>query len=533
MKPIQKKALAAAVVTAFGVGSAEAVFQNPNGTGQVLIYPYYTVQQVGGKSMNTLITVVNTTSRAKVAKVRFREGQASREVLDFNLYLSPNDVWTAAVVPADATTSSPGRLLSFDKSCTNPAIPATGVDFRNFAYAGAFGDGLSEGLARSREGYIEILELATLAGSVATAVTHNSLGVPNNCAAVRTANGAIPDPFENGNQSAVPTGGLSGTGTIINVAQGSDIGYNAVALADCFKAKQAPALGTESNTLAQCDARSMVAMTVADDSSANTRGNQVPLAIASTHAVGVDAVSATLMAESVVNEYILDAATGSNTDWVVTFPTRHFYHFPATLELLSAFDALEEAVTFRPFTALFTSSGLCEPITLNYFNREEAGAVAAGSDFSPQPVRAGSSICWEANVVSFRSGLAHHPSGTTSAVLGSRNITPVTVGTFENGWVEVKFTGSSDNTTTYPAYLPTDTSTTMDYLGQTSSPSGLSFAGLPVVGFMARSFANTQAGTCDVVPCNYNASFGHKFKTRLSTATNPPFGRTFFGPIID
>ena len=85
MKPVQKKALAAAVVAALGVGSAEAVYQNPNGTGQVLIYPYFTVQQVGGKSMNTLVTVVNTTTTAKVMKVRFREGKASKEVLDFNL----------------------------------------------------------------------------------------------------------------------------------------------------------------------------------------------------------------------------------------------------------------------------------------------------------------------------------------------------------------------------------------------------------------------------------------------------------------
>jgi len=271
MKSLQKKALAAAVVAACGVGSAEAVFQNPNGTGQVLIYPYFTVQQVGGKSMNTLVTVVNTTSRAKVAKVRFREGKASKEILDFLLYLSPNDVWTAAIVPADATESSGGRLLSFDKSCTNPAIPAAGVDFRNFEYKGT--DGLGDDLDRTREGYLEILELATLGTVARNAVTHNSLGVPNNCAYIRTANGAVPDATNN---LLPPTGGLSGTGTIVNVAQGSDIGYNAVALANWRNASLTPSLGTEQNNLSQGDKASLVTMTLP---LGTTNGAEVPVSV--------------------------------------------------------------------------------------------------------------------------------------------------------------------------------------------------------------------------------------------------------------
>ena len=40
---------------------------------------------------------------------------------------------------------------------------------------------------------------------------------------------------------------------------------------------------------------------------------------------GADAVSATMMHSAVINEYVLDAATRSNTDWVLTFPTKRFY----------------------------------------------------------------------------------------------------------------------------------------------------------------------------------------------------------------
>ena len=78
-------------------GLANAVDLNPDGLGQVLIYPYYTVN----KSQDTLFSVVNTTDIGKAVKVRFLEGYNSREVLDFNLFLSPHDVWTARVSQTD------------------------------------------------------------------------------------------------------------------------------------------------------------------------------------------------------------------------------------------------------------------------------------------------------------------------------------------------------------------------------------------------------------------------------------------------
>ncbi len=72
---------------------ASAVNLNPDGLGQVLLYPYYTVNA----GQHTLLSVVNTTDVGKAVKVRFLEGYDSREVLDFNLFLSPFDVWTANV----------------------------------------------------------------------------------------------------------------------------------------------------------------------------------------------------------------------------------------------------------------------------------------------------------------------------------------------------------------------------------------------------------------------------------------------------
>ena len=51
--------------------------------------------------------MVNSTSSAKSVKVRFLEGKDSREVLDFNLFLSKYDVWTAAVIPSPGVTGQP------------------------------------------------------------------------------------------------------------------------------------------------------------------------------------------------------------------------------------------------------------------------------------------------------------------------------------------------------------------------------------------------------------------------------------------
>ena len=95
MRTFNKKSLFAALagIGALGTaGTSNAVYLNPDGLGQVLIYPYYTVRSTSAGAYNSLLSVVNTTSSAKAVKVRFVEGLASAEVIDFNLFLSPKDV---------------------------------------------------------------------------------------------------------------------------------------------------------------------------------------------------------------------------------------------------------------------------------------------------------------------------------------------------------------------------------------------------------------------------------------------------------
>src|SRR5205085_1851643 len=144
----------------------------------------------------------------------------------FNLFLSPNDVWVGAIGPDTSDPASAARLFAnFETSCTYPAIPAAGVPFTNIAYTTGPDALPGTGLDRTREGYVEIFDMATLIGALATAVTHTTIGgPPPNCNVVRT------DLTGNVNLTA-PTGGLYGEATIINVTSGAAVGYKADALA--------------------------------------------------------------------------------------------------------------------------------------------------------------------------------------------------------------------------------------------------------------------------------------------------------------
>src|SRR5262245_8499832 len=119
MNPYKKSMLCGAIVAACGpiTTDVDAVQLSSDGRGQVLLYPYYTTRSdAAGNAFATLLSVVNTTPSAKAARVRFFESKNSRYVVDFNLFLSPFDVWTAAVLPD--TTSGGAKIGTLDASCT-------------------------------------------------------------------------------------------------------------------------------------------------------------------------------------------------------------------------------------------------------------------------------------------------------------------------------------------------------------------------------------------------------------------------------
>jgi hypothetical protein len=266
-----------------------------------------------------------------------------------------------------------------------------------------------------------------------------------------------------------PTGGLAGTASLLNGAAGTDFGYDPVALADFSTANIWFAAGD-----IRPDMRSALPTT-----SRVFKGGSVITTdwTGSTGNAAVNAVSAVLMHDNVINEYVLDTATLSGTDWVITMPTKRYY-VPV--------GSTTAATATAPFVRNFISTGACEVVGINYWDREEQ-TVTTTVDFSPPPPGApASSLCWESTVVTFNN----------ANVLGSSNSVNIPVN-FQNGWARISFAQ------TYSSLAAAG-----------NSPAGVhTYVGLPVTGFMVQDFVNGNVGG---VLSNYGGNFNHKFTTLIN-----------------
>ena len=464
---------------------ASAVSLSQDGMGQALIFPYYTTNASRGDAFNTYLSIVNHTAQAKALRVRFREGRASQPVLDFNLFLAPNDVWSGAVVP----NASGAQLLASDSSCTDPVFTSGASSAASLPFTtAAFTDGAGTDSERVREGFVEVLEMAELTGASATAATHNSTGLPANCALL--LGNAAPS-------LQAPAGGLSGTLTLINVASGMDFTVNAEALAGLASRPyfRPPDDRYPDFNAAEIDAVSEVS---ANGQTLLSRWDRP-----------ADAVSAVLMRTTSMGEFVLDANTRSLTDFVMTFPTRHFYTgVPGSL---------------APFAPAISAPTWCRsPAVGNtqaeYFNREASGALITILTIplleSPEGI-----LCGSAVVFSVRNGAAHIPGQSNiSQVLGSANLgfyggsvhVPQSV---SNGWLRV----------TAPASSTMDSlGTSLRWISGSAAPpvaGGHRYVGLPLVGFTVRTFRNDAvaciSGTCQG---NYGGAFPLKYQRSVTPA---------------
>lgn len=310
---------------------AHAIHLSTDGRGQVLIYPYYTVN--GGNA--TLISVVNTTEEVKAVRVRFREAMNGQEVMDFNLYLGPLDVWTGALTGEsevlDPVHAPAATLQTSDRSCTVPQMPAEGQSFINFEYAFNNTDGGPYEDSRTRAGYIEIIEMGRLTGEFAAAVTRTEAGLPANCQRLvdawywgspGQANGVWFDHPDEG--LLPPNGGLYGGAEIVDVANGTNLSFSAEAIDGFYTLASGslhqgpysmePHLGS-----ARMSDDGTVSAYVIDD------GELIRLDFdeSMSAAPGLKAMSAVLMREWVYNEF--DVNPGFTNEWVLTFPTRRLH----------------------------------------------------------------------------------------------------------------------------------------------------------------------------------------------------------------
>lgn len=469
--------LAALVAAAAGVNSAQAVNINADGLGQALVFPYYSA----AAGNDTYINLVNTTNEVKAVKVRFLEGMNSQEVLDFNLYLSPYDHWSAVITP----TATGAKVKTADTSCTVPALPADGQPFVNANYDADSIDGLE----RSREGYVEVIEMGTVSDiaptNLATAATHVN-NVPNDCGALTTAwSGGgvwvVNKTFGIGNN----TGGLYGYGVLIDVDSGIAAGYDAIAL-DAWKSagSQHEAPGDSLPTLGQADPVAIIV-----DSGTATTLNYLD---------GWDAVSATFMHNTISNDYVLDTSIKAGTDWVITFPTKNFYVNGA-------------APILRPFANEWdaTKSEACEEILITYYDREENGESPTGVQFSPKKDGDKNNLCKEANILSFlnESGTWGGRNVLGAVVAGGVGAELVMPAAFEHGWAVIDFANGISGIVPGPRVLT----------GADGNLNPVALHGLPVTGFAVQQYVNDLLVVDgQTVLSNYMGAVQHKATRQMA-----------------
>ena len=352
---MNRKNLTAAVLAGLAgvaglAGTAQAVNLNPDGLGQVLMYPYYTTN--GGNS--TLLSVVNTTDQAKAVKVRFLEGFNSREVLDFNLYMSPEDVWTAGLIDGsymgigDAGTT---YLVTQDMSCTVPYLYASGPEaFRKIAYNDNgiinkvdynFADGGPTGIERASEGHFEMIEMGTIMSDTDTYddilhqehpakkdkdgnIEEPAFWAPGDCKQLTTNWTRDADGNPKGDWTKDPymdisrnSGGLFGGAAIVNEENGTMYSYNAAAIQGFDKTDGL--LHFEPGTIfpslnSGSEKEAWVFFGVPQNKAKRL-----------SYSRSVDAVSALFMHEHIMNEFTVESIAAASTEWVVTFPTKNWY----------------------------------------------------------------------------------------------------------------------------------------------------------------------------------------------------------------
>lgn len=513
---MKKNVLSLAVATsvaALTMASAQAaMYTSPNGTGEVLLFPFYDAENGNSTNMH----IVNTTSKVMAVKVRFLEYKASYEVLDFNLYLSPKDHFAFGVIMDPNGTG--GAIITSDNSCTVPALgtangaftgtTVTGADgttvrtqpFVNYEFLKSTVGGVptpfvDSDIARTLRGHVEIIQMGVvsnigtlsnpakateLAVQHADMATHGADGVPASCAGLDAAfsKGAWATDVTAG--ITQPINGLYGLAYHINVEDAAAWGFEPTAIADWSDAAAGVHAipGSLAPSLGSGEKASII--------SNNGQSTSV------TWADGTDAVSSLFMTPSIINDVQLNSAIGGQTDWVTTFPTKRNYvttgYGPAN-PVKAPFTKAYTGVTTNADKTGYIEKQACEPVSVKSWDREEKTAGGSGNSFSPLPPgAAGNKICDEQHVAAWG-------TGATSALNVERGLSSIGF-PYTEGWSRWTFGNGKDLCG-----------------NETAGSASYCMKGLPATGFAAYKYAN---GTSGAVMMNYGHAAEHKTVTSVS-----------------
>ena len=476
-------ALASALAASCAGLSAAAVAQPmavaPHGAtedrGDLALVPYYTVrgQWVTG------IHIVNTSDHTQVVKFRFRRATDGMDALDFNVVMSPRDVYAGFLSDDQNGTI---YWASPDTTCTAPATQGNRLTLPPIYRVGA------------ESGYVEIIAMGQAENEqqpIAVAAKHDSeTSMPLDCAAVRSnffADGVaavVADPPNNvagvtgkrgvvsnsmtyqpgvasASDTTIKDGGTNtytDSGNVLKVsyfirdnATGIEFGDNAVHIADFLGLPSITnqEYGIGSGDLNGFEFPDLDGTGLPNGAAAGTIVRNRFNLLRRTDVLG---------AANMINEWSANPANGVEMDWVVTLPGQYtMLRLPQYLKSLGADRAWVPTVSSAgsalenpqcPRTASGTGESRVEacdfrdlPLELEYvaYNREEffKGEVATGTlVVSPQPpaVIAKTYLPKVANVITFGgNSVLGQSDANVNADLGQ-----------PFGWVEAKLTPQGD-----------------------------------------------------------------------------------------
>jgi hypothetical protein len=322
---------------ASGTGPAPVtdLYVNPGGLGDALIYGYY-----NARGSWNFIRVVNTSETTGVAaKVRFREGKNSNEVLDFAICLSAGDQWSAWVI-GDENSANPASLIWYDNDTPTYPDPNGNDDatdnmliFVPLKYAP---DAAAVVTANdTKEGYFEIIGARAWAD---TPGVSKVVETPADCALYAAGSATVAD---------VPNT-LFGNAYIFNIADGAGTyAYNATALAD-FTGEP-------------------ITVSLASDSSPRLDDA----------AEGLNAVNFVLTKAYQYATYDLESFLGGATTIINTFPTKKL-----SIAQLPGNGPFNDAAEIDDDGAIGDSTARCEEVKMKIWNDAEATPTTT-TGFSP------------------------------------------------------------------------------------------------------------------------------------------------------
>ena len=445
--------------TTLGATNANAFELSNGGVGHNLIVPYFTAQD----GNMTVLHLTNTdVKNGKAVKVRFRGAANSDDILDFQVLLSPGDVWTGAVT---AGADGVAQLTTADGTCTVPQLTkgvAQSFDTRRLQGSLSAADKA----AGTREGYVEIFNMADIpdldvygspAGKSALfkAIKHVGGVAPCTASVIDTAllETNYTEPTAAAAGFATPTTGLMGDWYIINVAKTTTFSCGATALT----AVTAAGVAGRGNFVLFPQLSASVGSP--DAFTADPALRTVPANVGTTKVVGgavgtlpanytlpvveaayydlpdlstpylipantpITATGAATQAElltkqlsvkSITNQYANDASITAKTDWVFSMPTRRYsvamdYRATTPVRVFTpnilgldpdGVGPLVPASFFYTGNTAVDAGKICvNSDGQSFFDREET-TKSSGAVFSPGSVDK-TRFCGETSVLSF------------------------------------------------------------------------------------------------------------------------------------